>query len=280
MSYILNALRKSERERQAAESDNIAERIVIHPQSQHRSFTGLVVGLIAVNLGILIYFLGFAEKSSPTVVKTMEAAKPAEPSATQTTIPISSANQAVVLQNTANITMPKAAIPPRQVVGDKKARIDTTAKRAVEKAAESKTTVSLDVPKAKKTEPVVSVATPATIQQKVRLEPAAAKAVQQTEPDNEQALPSAESVTNTPLAVENSDVPFLDELPYEFQLSLPPMHINVFSYSEVPSERFVMIDMVKYVPGQRIKDQLEFKKILSNAIVVVYKGRTFKIRRP
>jgi general secretion pathway protein B len=61
--------------------------------------------------------------------------------------------------------------------------------------------------------------------------------------------------------------------------SLPTLPINVFSYSSTPAERFVMIDMVKYVPGQTIKNALELKEITEDGIIVRYEGRVFKIKR-
>ncbi|WP_157199564.1 general secretion pathway protein GspB, partial [Methylomonas koyamae] len=76
-----------------------------------------------------------------------------------------------------------------------------------------------------------------------------------------------------------SGLPTLEQLPAELRQSLPSLPINVFSYSPIPAERFVMIDMVKYVPGQMIKDRLELKQILEDGIVVSYDGQQFKIKR-
>jgi general secretion pathway protein B len=76
-----------------------------------------------------------------------------------------------------------------------------------------------------------------------------------------------------------NDLPSLQDLPPEVRLSLPSLPINVFSYSSTPAERFVMIDMIKYVPGQTIKNELELKEIVEDGIIVRYKGRVFKIKR-
>jgi general secretion pathway protein B len=78
----------------------------------------------------------------------------------------------------------------------------------------------------------------------------------------------------------NKTIPFLFELPPEFRHTLPDLKINVFVYSEQPSERFVMIDMVKYTIGQRIKDSIEIKEIRSDSLVLEYNDRAFRIKRP
>ena len=79
---------------------------------------------------------------------------------------------------------------------------------------------------------------------------------------------------------ENKTIPFLFELPPEFRHTIPDLKINVFVYSEQPAERFVMIDMVKYSAGQRIKDSIMLKEIRSDSLVVEYNNRTFRIKRP
>ncbi len=76
------------------------------------------------------------------------------------------------------------------------------------------------------------------------------------------------------------DIPLLSDLPFEFRQTVPKFTINVFVYSQHPEERFVMIDMVKYKPGQQIKDAMVLKEIRPDSLVVVYQNRTFKIERP
>lgn len=72
----------------------------------------------------------------------------------------------------------------------------------------------------------------------------------------------------------------LSDLPFEFRQTLPKFTINVFVYSQDPEERFIMIDMVKYKPGQQIKDAMLLKEILPDGFVIDYQNRVFKIKRP
>ncbi len=77
---------------------------------------------------------------------------------------------------------------------------------------------------------------------------------------------------------ENSP-PFLSELPFEFRRSVPAIDFNVFVYSSIKSERFVMIDMKKSQAGQEILEGMMLKEIRKNSIVVEYKNRVFQIDR-
>ena len=76
------------------------------------------------------------------------------------------------------------------------------------------------------------------------------------------------------------DVPFLSDLPFEFRQTIPKFTTNVFVYSNHPEESFVMIDMVKYKPGQQIKEAMVLKEIRPNSLVVVYQNQAFQIERP
>jgi general secretion pathway protein B len=58
------------------------------------------------------------------------------------------------------------------------------------------------------------------------------------------------------------------------------MNINVYVYSEDPEQRFVIVDMAKYRPGQRIGDGPLLEAITPNSLVLHFEDRQFRIRRP
>ena len=210
------------------------------------------------------------------------AAKPVVSAAPELKVPISTVSQAVVLQKPVNITSskPTANILPLPAATDKKPQIQAMKSGGLEKMAEPNKTANSNVQHINHLELAPRTMAPPINDEKTMTEPIAAEVIPAEQDTTEQVVTMDEALNNIPAAPENTDLPYLDELAYEFQRSLPVLPINVFSYSAVPNERFVMIDMVKYIPGQRIKDLLEFKEIRSDAIVVSYKGRTFKIRRP
>jgi general secretion pathway protein B len=78
----------------------------------------------------------------------------------------------------------------------------------------------------------------------------------------------------------NNATPWMHELEPEFRRTLPDLKINVYVYAEQASERFVMIDMVKYTVGSRIKDSVMLKEIRSDSLVLEYNKRIFRIKRP
>ncbi|MDH3690282.1 MAG: general secretion pathway protein GspB, partial [Gammaproteobacteria bacterium] len=59
---------------------------------------------------------------------------------------------------------------------------------------------------------------------------------------------------------------------------LPPLSVNVVSYSEVPSRRFVMINETLYKEGQEISTGLMVDEITPNGPILRYQGNRFLMR--
>jgi general secretion pathway protein B len=78
----------------------------------------------------------------------------------------------------------------------------------------------------------------------------------------------------------NDDIPLLASLPTDFQREVPSLNINVFVYSEIPEERFVVINMSKYLAGQKLDNGTEILEIRADSLVLEYLGRKFRIERP
>lgn len=269
MSYILNALRKSERERQAIAPDTVTGRIAIHQPSQHKSSAKLIAALIVINLSVLIYVLEFTQQNPPApepiiatrVKPALSPIEPVAPSSAVTGLPAPKTPAIAEAGKTDNPAQPTAS--PAKAASVKKPAAQPL------KPAPAAQTIEPTKPAA-----IKSVAPPST-----RIE-----ALKDTVPPlkpTPQSIPLTRATTEQPMPTPvKNDLPFLEDLPGEVSRSLPNLPINVFSYSSIPAERFVMIDMVKYVPGQRIKDQLELREIREDSIVVNFDNRTFKIRRP
>jgi len=292
MSYILNALRKSERERQAVEPDAITNRIAIDQSPRHHNSAIVVLTLIVINVAILTYFLGFTEKekaNEPELVtrKTSESL-PVE----NKPLPVATDQPQVMTPSTAPEPIQKdevGLVKPTTVNKAVELKKSNHAGKAVSPVvppvsipAISKKEKPIDIPPAV-AKPIVSDIPIATvIDSNHENLPKLLDQHEETlaKPDDNPIMEVAPKRNEEPKPSPPAGLPFLDELPYEFQRELPAFVINVYSYSPVATERFVMIDMVKYVPGQQIKDLLEIKEIRSDGIVVNYKGRAFIIRRP
>jgi len=75
-------------------------------------------------------------------------------------------------------------------------------------------------------------------------------------------------------------IPLLTNMDRDFQRQIPALNINVFVYSEAPEERFVIINMVKYKNGQKLRDGPLLGEIRSDSVVLNYHGRDFRLSRP
>lgn len=239
MSYILNALRKSEQDRQAVEPDKVTHRILVQPPHPQRA-TRLIAALIISNLLILAYFLWFTQKPQP------DAPAPAGKQPDAPAVKPAPAPPADIMP-----TSEPEARPPEP-------KLPSIAEIVEARVIPAKSATAVKKPL---TEPVKPTPAPP----------------QPPRPEVE----SAENAVAKPASLPaKNHLPFLNELPAEFRRELPSLPINVFVYSPKPAERFVMIDMVKYTPGQRIKDLLELKEIRSDSLIVSYNDRLFKIKRP
>jgi general secretion pathway protein B len=268
MSYILNALRKSERERQAVEPDTVTTRILVSQPPQHQRSSKLIAALIISNLIIVAYFLWFTQKTQPVALLPPADTQPAAPMAKPT------------------ITPPAEAVPPKSEIRPPEPKAPSIAEIIETRtAALPQPPVKPAVVQKPLIEPVKpAIAPPRPVPQKAApVKIAANKPEPKAEPLPVKQIEPAIAAITEPAPVSppaKHDLPFLNELPAEFRRTVPQLPINVFVYSPVPAERFVMIDMVKYTPGQRIKDQLDLKEIRPDSLIVSYNNRLFKIKRP
>lgn len=250
MSFILNALRKSEQERLARQSEAENNGILLPQPQQNRSkTTKFFVFLIFANVLTIVCIVWFIRNNlmAPPDTTAQTISKPLPPQETK--------------------------LEPEAIA--KSARPETPAQ-----IEQSETTSIAEWIEEEKPEPAPLPAKPV-----ITKKPAAAPVKQPV-----MAAKPAQPVQITPpvnvqpdapeTILVKQDTPFLNDLPFEFRQTLPKFTVNVFVYSQQAEERFVMIDMVKYKPGQQTKNAMVIKEILPDSLVVVYQNQTFKIKRP
>ena len=258
MSYILNALRKSDRERQAKQQ--VTNRIFEQEPERRQSMFRWIAVIVIVNLIAIACLFWYVTK--PT-------------------------------ENTATTETPKR--PPASIVSEQRSSDLLT------RAEEPRPELSLE----RKTTPISELTNanvppkPGTpVKHKPEKQPNDASRPVQTVQEQKPLTVAKAPVEITPVpepfvaprpvAVvplepkpdRASDIPWLREMPFEFRQTVPKMNINVFVYASDPSERFVLIDMVKYKPGQDTKDGVGIVEIKQDGLVVRYDGRIFKVERP
>ncbi len=255
MSFILNALRKSEQERQALQAETVTDRILLPQPPQNRSkTTKLLVFLLIANVLVIAGIVRLVRNNStPT------------PNTTAQTISNSQSAQETKLESKA---ITKSIQPKRPA-----------------QEAESETVSIAELIDKEKPEPAPL---PVPVKPVIAKKPAADTIKQPAITNNYELqiqttpaiAPAAKIQSDAPETIPVIDIPFLNDLPFEFRQTIPKFTINVFVYSQDPEERFIMIDMVKYKPGQQIKDAILLKEILPDSFVVDYQNREFKIKRP
>ncbi|MEI6066566.1 MAG: general secretion pathway protein GspB [Methylococcaceae bacterium] len=246
MSFILNALRKSEQERQIVQSETVTDKILLQqpPQNRHKT-AKFYAFLVTGNVLLIACLVWFVQKNSiPTPDLTAQ--------------PVSKALPAQETKDNSNV-MGKVTQPekPKQKTETQTTSIaEWVETQKPEKVAlTKKPTTDATKPLPITNKPVLPA--PIEIETAANLEP---------------NLPETIPVKKGP--------PFLSDLPYEFRQTVPKLSINVFVYSEHPEDCFVMIDMVKYKSGQQIKDAMVLKEIRPDSLVIVYQNREFQIERP
>ncbi|WP_027149669.1 general secretion pathway protein GspB [Methylobacter tundripaludum] len=251
MSFILNALRKSEQERQASQAENVTDKILLpQPPQNSGKTTKLLVILLIANVLVIAGSVWFVRNN---LMSTPDTRAP-------TISPTLSAQD--------------AKLEPKAIAKS------TQSKRPAQKAESEITSIAELIDKEKPEPAPLPVTTKKTTSDLIK-QPAITNNSElqiQTAPVIAPAANVESDEHETIPAIK--DIPLLSDLPFEFRQTLPKFTINVFVYSQDPEERFIMIDMVKYKPGQQIKDAMLLKEILPDGFVIDYQNRVFKIKRP
>ena len=261
MSYILDALRKSEQQRQATEPDKVTERILVNPEQPKQKSTKWIMGLILTNLSVVASFVWFftqKEHNEPydqvVVQNDKQSLKvaPLKPSVPETVSPNNEQDETTNQPFEKQIEQGPALPSLAQLYEEKKETLKT---------AEAQKAIKQNPPK--QTLP----AKKETIAPKQKL----------PEIENEPPLAALEKPVKK---TNKKGMPELNDLPYEFRNNLPSLNINVFSYDQNPNDRFVIIDMVKYKTGQLVKGLVTLREIRPDRIVLQYGSDTFSVDRP
>lgn len=76
-----------------------------------------------------------------------------------------------------------------------------------------------------------------------------------------------------------SAIPTLDSLGGNGALNLPPLHLDIHVYSANNAERFVFINMHKYVEGQNLTEGPTVERITPEGAVLSYRNQRFMLAR-
>ena len=260
MSFILDALRKSEHERQRQTGPALVEVPVAAPRPRTNAWGTAAIVLLLVNLlvigGLLLYRSG---KAPPTA--------PAAPSAQDATVGQASAppTPEPAAQASVTRTRPATSTPPMLRPAEP-APVETAGRNPL--ADE----VPTQVPAMEYEAAARAAAPPAG-------PPAVSAAPRRGGSVVYETLPESYPVTspNNPPPSATSNLPLADEI--AARSGLPELRLELHVYSTRPQDRFVFINSRKYREGETTQEGATVKQITSDGVVLEAHGSRFLLPR-
>jgi len=275
MSYILEALKKAQAERQLGNAPTIhaAQPVpALQPDaaaSRRPLFIGLGAGALVVVLGAAFLWrtgpaqvqVAPGQGQSPaamaaapvTPAPMAAAAAPAAGSpAAGSPAAGSPAARSPAVSNSLEVQAPPAPPPPVRPVQPRVA--DAAAAAAVPAAAASRAAVTPSAPAVQMRMPAPAPAAP--------LAAAAARA----------AAPAAAAQ-----AAPEDSLPFLQQLPESVQTGIPRVAFGGYMYSANPADRLLLIDKALRHEGEEVAPGLVLEKLLPRAAVMNYRGVRYRV---
>lgn len=254
MSFILDALKKSENERQRTMGPSLADAPVRRYQSERPWWVIAVGALLIVNLAVLIIVLSRDDGGEAPAPATVAAPAPAAttpptqsaPVAATPTAPVREGNPAVrSLAEEAGATEdPYYESPETSAPGTAGPRYPDLSAAAT-------------VPSGP---PMVRPVEPPSVAPLDRSQLTSDMRAGQSAAANQEVLPTA-----TALAATGT--------------SLPDMRLDIHVYSNNPTERFVFINMRKYLEGQVLSEGPTLERITPDGAILNSQGLRFLLPR-
>ena len=250
MSYILDALKKSEHQRRMGEVPQLHTLQESLPPAPGSRNPWVAIALIAVFVNISIgAWLWWQHQQQSRGDATAAAAQPVTrtPSVTApnpVTVPVSisvKSSATVPLQTSAPIP-----VPPQPTV--------------------TRPTVVSEVPKA----------IPASPPRPRYVPPAPSPDLDSVVVFDDKPPPRRHQ-RRTPRPIEN--LVALQDLPPDINLAMMAVNMNVHVYDNNPTKRFVLIDMKRYAEGHALPLGPIIEHITPDGVVLSYKGQRFQLTR-
>ena len=283
MSFILNALRKSEQERQhkqehpglgASNSAFIPYKIV--NRIPYWAIVLMLVNLAGMSYLVLQPSAMLQDKPPQLAIKPIYPGLGAEPSfeepkrqaplQLEPVLPVAVVKTSESLAKLEKLSTSHPVVPPSNI------KLRTEAKKAPTKSEQT--------PDPQKNLKVLE-ASSSNKPQQVNQQLSAVAEVREVPPPVTPLTPTAR---NYPKPHEPEDaerlLPSMANLSEALKAQLPPLNINVFAYAETAQERFLIINMRKFKIGDTIKDGLILRDISTENAVLEFNGQRFRIERP
>jgi len=256
MSYILDALKKSEKKRMRGTVPDVltTQEVVHHEPRARRVWPYLILAVLIINAFAVVWLVPWKSKKSNTVVESGVVTKPA--SKDLDTMPINTektqmSSAAAVTRTDAATVEPKAVMKP---------------------AYHADATPGLPLVKEKKGQKEAS---------EIHKRGTAAKVSHDAPVE---AIPQVPAMTAPAEPKHPVDVPpipnkiySLSELPLSVQQKLPSFGISVFLYSDDPASRMVKINNKMLRQGDYLSEGLKLEEINQNSLIFSYQSFRFLV---
>lgn len=249
MSFILDALKKSENERQRQIGPSLADIPLRRAKADRPWWAVAVAALLVVNLGVLIVVLTRNGKSDAPETAPAPVQQAPQPRA-QSSAPVQQQPQPAPQSGT--LGAPSRVDPSVRSLADE-ANADAEL-LPEESTLDPALAAAATVPEGP---PAVRPITPPAV---APLPNQAAFAARTREPADEEILP-----TNSSLVASGT--------------SLPDMKLDIHVYSANPAERFVFVNMRKYVEGQSLSEGPLVERITPDGAILNQRGTRFLLPR-
>lgn len=285
MSFILNALRKSELERKKNQADGLllAEHSGAVRKSYWRQMPLWLAGFTVLNFALVAYLYlhlrqPLPERGVASVmpevaivprVQTHEQPQGVEP-LTISALPFIAPASAPI----------EPAQPKKPAPSFKKSEANpdsTTALKPPPDKPKNKT-LTPNVLAAKESAAVPQAPKPVA-QRKVEA------VLDEVQPESvaEPAAATLRAPATKPLMPADAAqefIPLLHNLPADKKAKIPEIKMNVLAYMDKVAERFVIINMTKFKIGDHVKDGVILQEILPESAVFMQDGQRFRVERP
>lgn len=274
MSFILDALKKSENERQRNVGPSLADVHVVRRNAERPWWVLVVAALLVVNLGVLLFVLireGDAKpvqqaQQLPAQVAPQQSynAPPPQPAPQQSynAAPAPAQQYQYQYQQQPQQSY-QQTVPTDPSVRSLADEANAYGDRYAEDPANSHLAGAGAVPEGP---PMVRQIQPPSVQ------PLPSGAV--FESRQAAAAPAAGSGA----LVGNETLPTFDDL-VSSGTNLPDLHLDIHVNSQQPSERFVFVNMRKYLEGEAIKEGPTIERITAEGVILNQRGLRFLLPR-
>ncbi|AAU90797.1 MULTISPECIES: general secretion pathway protein GspB [Methylococcus] len=269
MSYILDALRKSERERKLSQAASL-DSVIFSPEPvPGRPWLPWVLGVVVVaNVAALGYFLGLTSGSPPAP----DAPASQSPPSLTREIPSMTAPVAATQPS----PPPAATVPPfaRRLGGADAPPRGLHPHPAAPPAAVRP--VGGKGPETETGEAAEEDAGDETMAGEID----DATEAEEEDPETEAPVRKAPPPAPATPAPRRDTVPLLSEMPPSFQSRVPQLKINLFAYGPHPDDRFAVINMKRHSAGDTVAEGVRLESVDESSLTLVFEGQRFRLERP